>query len=206
MSPLVALVPAGPDRRTWDNPFSLDQRLATMEQATLGGGCFWCVEAALLQLKGVASVVSGYAGGPSPSPTYEQVCSGRSGHAEVTQVTFDPAIITFAELLEVFFTIHDPTTKDRQGADVGSQYRSIILAHDDEQMEAAGRVAAEVQAYYDAPIVTEIVRLEKFWPGEAHHQNYYARNPNQGYCAAVIAPKLAKLRQKWAHRLKAPAA
>ncbi len=202
----LALVLAGWDRRTWDNPFSLARRLPTMETATLGGGCFWCVEAALLQIEGVEAVVSGYAGGETQSPTYEQVCSGRTGHAEVTQVTFDPAVIGFADLLEVFFSIHDPTTKDRQGADVGTQYRSIVLAHDEGQMATAAKVMESVQAYFDDPIVTELTRLDTFWPGEAHHQNYYARNPNQGYCAAVIAPKLAKLRQKWAHRLKAPAA
>ena len=174
-----------------------------MEQATLGGGCFWCIEAALKDLKGVHGVVNGYAGGATEAPTYEQVCSGRTGHAEVVQVTFDEAEIPFADLLEVFFSVHDPTTKDRQGADVGSQYRSIVLAHDAAQADEARRVIAQVQEHFDAPIVTQVVPLERFWEAEAYHQDYYARNPRQGYCAAVIGPKLAKLRQKWAHRLKA---
>lgn len=174
-----------------------------MAQATLGGGCFWCTEAALKQIEGVERVVSGYAGGDKPDPTYEAVCSGRTGHAEVVQVDFDESVLPFEDLLEVFFTVHDPTTKDRQGADVGTQYRSIILAHDEAQAETARRVVAHVQPHFDRPIVTQIVPLDRFWPAEDYHQDYYANNPGQGYCAAVIAPKLAKLRQKWAHRLKA---
>lgn len=173
-----------------------------MEQATLGGGCFWCIEAALKDVRGVERVVSGYAGGNTEDPSYEQVCSGRTGHAEVTQVTFDPEELPFADLLEIFFTIHDPTTRDRQGADVGTQYRSIVLTHDAEQEAVARAAIAAAQEHWDHPIVTQVVPLDRFWPAEAYHQDYYARNPTQGYCAAVISPKLAKLRQKWAHRLK----
>lgn len=189
----------------WGNPFSLGRQVSGMEQATLGGGCFWCIEAALKQVQGVGRVVSGYAGGQTEAPTYEQVCSGTTGHAEVVQVTFDPTVLPYADLLEVFWSVHDPTTPDRQGADVGTQYRSVVLAHDDGQEATARRVLAEVQAYFDAPVVTEIARLDRFWPAEAYHQDYYARNPDEGYCAVVIAPKLARLRARWAHRLKAAA-
>jgi peptide-methionine (S)-S-oxide reductase len=174
-----------------------------MAQTTLGGGCFWCIEAALKEIEGVTRVVSGYAGGVTADPSYEQVCSGRTGHAEVTQVDFDAAELPLRDLLEVFFSVHDPTTKDRQGGDVGTQYRSIILAHDAEQERIARDVIADVQELFDRPIVTEVRRLDRFWPAEDHHQEYYANNPLQGYCQAVIAPKLAKLRKKWAHRLKA---
>jgi peptide-methionine (S)-S-oxide reductase len=170
--------------------------------ATLGGGCFWCIEAALKDLKGVDHVVSGYAGGTTPDPTYEQVCSGRTGHAEVVQVTFDPAVLSYHDLLEVFFTVHDPTTQDRQGADVGSQYRSIVLTHDADQAETARAIIAELAQAFPAPIVTEVVPLDVFYEAEAYHQDYYANNPGQGYCQVVIAPKLAKLRAKWADRLR----
>jgi peptide-methionine (S)-S-oxide reductase len=172
--------------------------------ATLGGGCFWCLEAVYKELKGVERVVSGYAGGSVENPTYEQVCSGRTGHAEVVQITYDPAVVSFRDLLDVFFTIHDPTTKDRQGADVGPQYRSIILYHDPEQKAEAERAIAAVgeQGMWRAPLVTEVVPLETFYPGEAYHQDYFENNPGQGYCRAIIAPKVAKFRKEHLARLK----
>ena len=174
------------------------------ELATFGGGCFWCLEAVFEQLEGVEQVVSGYAGGHAESPTYEAVCSGSTGHAEVVQVTFDHEQITYRDLLEVFFSIHDPTTVDRQGADVGSQYRSIILTHDDEQRGAAEAIIAELtdEKVFADPIVTQVEPLERFHPAEAVHQGYYRSNPGQGYCQAVIAPKLAKFRQRWQPRLR----
>jgi peptide-methionine (S)-S-oxide reductase len=173
--------------------------------ATLGGGCFWCLEAVYLGLRGVTRVVSGYAGGHVVDPSYEQVCGKRTGHAEVVQIGFDPAEVSYADLLRVFFTIHDPTTKDRQGHDVGPQYRSIILTHDAAQQAAAEAVIAEIEAtgIWPGPIVTEIRPLEVFWPAEEYHQNYFARNPTQGYCQAVVAPKVAKFRKSFAGRLKA---
>jgi peptide-methionine (S)-S-oxide reductase len=172
--------------------------------ASLGGGCFWCLEAAFDALRGVESVVSGYAGGTVPEPTYKQVCSGRTGHAEVVQVTFDPDVISYRELLEVFFTLHDPTTLNRQGADVGTQYRSVIFYHTPEQRRVAREVLDELEAegIWDAPLVTELEPLETFYPAEDYHQDYYANNPRQPYCRAVIPPKLAKLRQKHAPKLK----
>ena len=174
------------------------------EVATLGGGCFWCLEAAYKELRGVESVVSGYAGGQTPDPTYQQVCAGGTGHAEVVQITYDPGVISFRDLLDVLFTIHDPTTPDRQGADVGPQYRSIILYHGPEQKEAAERAIAEVDAggIWNAPVVTEVAPLEKFYPGEDYHQDYFERNPRQRYCQIVIAPKVAKFRQKYIAKLK----
>ena len=174
------------------------------ETATLGGGCFWCLEAVYKDLRGVERVVSGYAGGTVENPTYEQVCSGRTGHAEVVQITYDPQLVSFRDLLDVFFTIHDPTTKDRQGADVGPQYRSIILYHDAEQKEAAESAIAELRekGVWRAPIVTEVVPLEKFYPAEAYHQDYYEQNPRQRYCQIVIAPKMAKFRQQYLAKLK----
>ena len=170
----------------------------TIETATLGGGCFWCVEAAYLGLKGVRSVVSGYAGGSIENPSYRQVCAGTTGHAEVVQVTFDPGLIDFRTVLEVFFTIHDPTTPNRQGADVGTQYRSVIFYHSDAQRETAERLVAELAAdgVWPDPIVTEIAPAPVFYPAEEYHQDYYRRNPYQGYCQAVISPKLAKLRAR----------
>jgi peptide-methionine (S)-S-oxide reductase len=173
--------------------------------ATLGGGCFWCLEAVYLGLRGVTRVVSGYAGGHVVDPSYEQVCGKRTGHAEVVQIGFDPAEVSYADLLRVFFTIHDPTTKDRQGHDLGPQYRSIILTHDAAQQAAAEAVIAEIEAtgIWPGPIVTEIRPLEVFWPAEEYHQNYFARNPTQGYCQAVVAPKVAKFRKSFAGRLKA---
>jgi peptide-methionine (S)-S-oxide reductase len=175
------------------------------QQATLGGGCFWCVEAVLERLRGVKDVVSGYAGGHVPDPTYTQVCGKQTGHAEVVQVTFDPSEITYRDLLEVFFTTHDPTTPDRQGHDIGPQYRSIILYHDEAQRATAEAVKAESQAHYDAPIVTEIVPLEAFYEAEAEHQDYYDTHPYQPYCAFVIAPKVARLRKEHLARLAAEA-
>ena len=180
----------------------------TTEQATLGGGCFWCLEAVFLELRGVRRVVSGYAGGDAPHPTYEQVCSGRTGHAEVVQVTFDPGELSYADLLRVFFTIHDPTTPDRQGNDVGPQYRSIILTHSEEQRRTAEAVKHEIAAagIWDGRIVTEIVPLTAFYPAEDYHQDYFANNPNTGYCRAVVAPKVVKFRKQFADRLRARAA
>jgi len=174
------------------------------EVATLGGGCFWCLEAVFKDLKGVDSVVSGYAGGEVDNPTYEQVCGGRTGHAEVVQITYDPAVVSFRDLLDVFFTIHDPTTRDRQGADVGPQYRSIILHHGPEQKAEAERAIAELgpQGIWRAPIVTEVVPLDTFYRGEDYHDDYYARNPNQRYCQVVIAPKVGKFRTQYLERLK----
>ena len=175
------------------------------ETATLAGGCFWCLEAAFQQLKGVSGVTSGYAGGTVPNPTYEAVCSGRTGHAEVTQVEFDPTVISYRDLLDVFFTIHDPTTLNQQGGDVGTQYRSAIFYQSPEQERVAREVIAALEAthVWDDPIVTEIVPLTAFYPAEAYHRDYYNRNQNQPYCRAVIAPKVAKLRKHYLERLKA---
>ncbi|HEY3059455.1 MAG TPA: peptide-methionine (S)-S-oxide reductase MsrA [Chloroflexota bacterium] len=172
------------------------------EQAMLAGGCFWCLEAVYTELRGVERVISGYAGGSVVNPSYEQVCSGRTGHAEVVQVTFDPSEISYRELLEVFFTIHDPTTPNRQGADVGTQYRSAIFYTSPEQEQTARAVIRDLQATWTNPIVTEVVPLERFYPAEAYHQDYYARNPYQPYCQVVIAPKVAKAREKYLARLK----
>ncbi len=175
---------------------------ATQETATLAGGCFWCLEAVFTELKGVQGVVSGYAGGRVPHPTYEAVCSGSTGHAEVVQVTFDPTVVGYRDLLDVFFTIHDPTTLNRQGADVGTQYRSAIFVHSDAQREAAEAAIRELQSLFDDPIVTEVVPAPTFYPAEAYHQEFYARNPTQGYCRAVVAPKVAKARAKFFAKLK----
>jgi peptide-methionine (S)-S-oxide reductase len=174
------------------------------ETATLAGGCFWCLEAVYDELRGVVRVISGYAGGDVPNPTYEQVCTGRTGHAEVVQVTFDAETISYREILEVFFTIHDPTTLNRQGADVGTQYRSAIFFHSLEQERIAREVIAETNAsgIWPAPIVTQVEPIDKFYPAEAYHQNYFERNPFQPYCQIVIAPKVAKVRQRYLARLK----
>jgi peptide-methionine (S)-S-oxide reductase len=174
------------------------------ETATLGGGCFWCLEAVYGELRGVERVISGYAGGQVAFPTYEQVCSGRTGHAEVVQVTFDPETISFREILAVFFTIHDPTTLNRQGADVGTQYRSAIYFGSPEQEQTAREVIAETTAAgtWKNPIVTEVAPLDRFYPAEAYHQNYFERNTFQPYCQLVIAPKVAKVRSKYLTRLK----
>jgi len=177
------------------------------EVATLAGGCFWCLEAAFQDLKGVEDVQSGYAGGRAANPSYEDVCTGTTGHAEVVQITFDPQVVTFEDLLHVFFTIHDPTTLNRQGADVGTQYRSAIFYHSPEQKAAAERVIAELQAQklWDEPVVTELKPLTAFYPAEEYHRDFFRRNPNQGYCRAVIAPKVAKVRKLYFDRLKQPA-
>jgi len=168
------------------------------ETATLGGGCFWCLEAAFQDVRGVTSVVSGYAGGSVPNPNYRQVCTGTTGHAEVVQITFDTALIDYRIILEVFFTIHDPTTLNAQGADVGTQYRSVIYYHADAQRETAWELIAKLtqEQAFARPIVTEVAPLPTFYPAEEYHQNYYRQNPYQGYCQAVISPKLAKLRQR----------
>jgi peptide-methionine (S)-S-oxide reductase len=180
--------------------------MANPEVATLAGGCFWCLEAAFQDLKGVEKVQSGYAGGHVPNPSYEQVCTGSTGHAEVVQIRFDPQIVSFDDLLHIFFTIHDPTTLDRQGADVGTQYRSAIYYHTPEQKATAERVIAGLQAdkVWDDAIVTELKPLDAFYPAEEYHRDYYRRNPNQGYCRAVIAPKIAKVRKQYFDRLKQP--
>ena len=172
------------------------------EQATFGGGCFWCLEAAFEQLRGVGPVESGYAGGQLPSPTYEQVCGGRTGHAEVVRITYDPRAIAYKDLLRAFFLIHDPTTKDRQGNDVGSQYRSIVLTTTPEQAKAAKAVIAELQPALGKPITTQVQPLATFWPAEAYHQDYFAKHPDQPYCAYVVAPKVEKLRHAFVDRLK----
>jgi peptide-methionine (S)-S-oxide reductase len=174
------------------------------ETATLAGGCFWCLEAVFADLRGVERVVSGYSGGHVENPTYQEVCGETTGHAEVVQVTFDPQAASYKELLEVFFTIHDPTTLNRQGGDVGTQYRSAIFYHSPEQQETAAQVIAELDAarVWDAPIVTEVVPLEIFYPAENYHQEYYQNNANQPYCRAVIAPKVSKFRQKYLEKLK----
>lgn len=174
------------------------------EITTLGGGCFWCLEAVYDQLKGVVSVESGYSGGKTTHPTYREVCSGSTGHAEVVQITFDPTVISFAEILEVFFTIHDPTTLNRQGNDIGAQYRSVIFYHSPEQKAIAEKTIAEITAakIWDRPIVTEIVPFQKFYIAEDYHQEYFQNNPDQPYCQVVVAPKVAKFRQKFVQRLK----
>ena len=174
------------------------------EVATLAGGCFWCLEAVYNDLRGVEKVVSGYSGGRVANPTYEEVCRGKTGHAEVVQITFDPQVISFKELLEVFFTIHDPTTLNRQGADVGTQYRSAIFYHSPEQKEVADKVIADITAakIWKDPIVTEVTKLDNFYPAEEYHQRYYERNPNQGYCRMVIEPKVIKFRRQFMPKLK----
>jgi peptide-methionine (S)-S-oxide reductase len=178
------------------------------EIATLGGGCFWCLEAVFKELRGVTGVQSGYAGGHVVNPSYKQVCSGTTGHAEVTQVRFDPAQLDYADLLRMFFTTHDPTTKDRQGNDVGPQYRSIILTHSDAQAATAKAVMQEISEakLWPAPLVTQIVPLTVFYPAEAEHDDYYAQNPWSGYCQVVIAPKVAKFRKAFKDRLRQVAA
>lgn len=175
-----------------------------MEVATLAGGCFWCLEAVFDELRGVERVESGYAGGSVVNPTYRQVCDGTTGHAEVVRVTFDPAAVSFRELLQVFFTIHDPTTLNRQGGDVGTQYRSAIFYHSPEQKETAGRVISELGAegLWDAPVVTEVVPFEKFYEAEDYHQEYFQNNADQPYCRAVVAPKVSKFRKQFLDRLK----
>ena len=174
-----------------------------LEVTTLGGGCFWCIEAVFAPLRGIESLVSGYAAGSVANPTYRQICTGTTGHAEVVQITYDPREIALEDIYEIFFTMHDPTTLNRQGADVGTQYRSIILYHDEGQRETAETVIARLtrEDVFGAPIVTEVEPLDIFYPAEDYHQDYFANNAYQPYCMAVIAPKVAKLRQKYADRL-----
>ena len=186
----------------WYPQRRMDGRLET---ATLGGGCFWCVEAVFDELRGVRRVEPGYSGGHVERPTYEQVCTGLTGHAEVVQVSFDPHEISYRELLEVFFAVHDPTTKDRQGPDVGPQYRSVIFYHDEEQRRTAEEVISELEArgIWDGPIVTEVAPFTAFYPAEEYHRDYFRRNPDQPYCRVVIAHKVAKFRKEFLERLKA---
>ncbi len=185
------------------NNQTVEQRIET---ATLAGGCFWCLEAALERLQGVVRVIPGYTGGQAANPSYRDVCTGTTGHAEAIQITFDPAVISFRELLEVFFSIHDPTTLNYQGNDVGTQYRSAIFYHTPEQKAEAERIIGELTAsgVWPQPIVTEIKPLAEFYPAEEYHHQYYRQNPEQGYCQVVIAPKLDKFRQKYAAKLREP--
>jgi peptide-methionine (S)-S-oxide reductase len=174
----------------------------TMEIATIGGGCFWCTEAVYQQLIGVEKVESGYSGGRNPDPTYEQICEGNTGHAEVIRIHFDNTVVSYRDLLEIFFTIHDPTTLNRQGNDVGTQYRSVICTHSAEQMTTAREVIAAMAHVWDAPIVTELQDAPVFYPAEDYHQNYFLNHPMQSYCAFVVAPKVSKFRQVFASRAK----
>ncbi|PSP92489.1 peptide-methionine (S)-S-oxide reductase [Halobacteriales archaeon QS_4_62_28] len=171
--------------------------MSELQTATVAGGCFWCTEAVFKQIKGVESVVSGYAGGHVDDPSYEAVCSGETGHAECVQVTYDPDVIDYEDVLTVFFATHNPTTKNRQGPDIGSQYRSAVFYHDEEQRETSEAFIADLGDTYDDPIVTEVEPLETFYPAEEYHQDYYERNPNQGYCAVNIDPKLKKLNEEF---------
>lgn len=179
--------------------------MSMTETATLGGGCFWCLEAPYDSLKGVIAVESGYTGGHVPNPTYRQVCTGATGHAEVVQVVFDPAVITYKDILDVFFTLHDPTTLNRQGNDAGTQYRSAIYYHDDTQKAVAEQKIKELTAekVWNNPIVTEVTPLEKYYPAEDYHQEYFVNNPGQPYCQMVVAPKVAKFRKQYLDKLKA---
>jgi len=178
--------------------------LKNYEQATLGGGCFWCLEAVYKDLKGVVNILPGYSGGHTENPTYEEVCTDTTGHAEVVQITYDPVLITYQDLLEIFFFIHDPTSLNRQGADEGTQYRSVVFYHNEEQKDLAYTMIKnlEEEQVYEDPIVTELVKLDKFYPAEEYHHNYYARNPEQAYCSVVIAPKLARFREKYHEKLE----
>ncbi len=171
------------------------------EVATLGGGCFWCTEAVFQQIRGVVKVESGYTGGASANPTYEQICTGQTGHTEVVRLTFDPAVINYRELLEIFFTIHDPTTLNRQGNDVGTQYRSEIYFHNPLQQKIAQEVMLEMEAVWDDPIVTQLTEAPVFYVAEDYHQNYFKQHPQQGYCSVVVAPKVAKARKLFASKL-----
>ena len=181
--------------------------MADREIATLGGGCFWCLDAIFTEVAGVEKVESGYSGGTVPNPTYEQVCTGRTGHAEVVQITFDPAILPYRDLLRVFFTVHDPTTMNRQGPDVGNNYRSVIFYHNPEQKAQASEIIREIKAagVWKGPIVTQLEPFKAFYEAEQHHQEYFKNNPNQPYCRIVIAPKVQKFRQHYTQKLKIPA-
>jgi len=182
-----------------------DPNTAGLEKATLGGGCFWCTEAVFQELEGVALVVSGYAGGETPDPTYREVCGGATGHAEVVQVSFEPTVVSYRQVLEIFLATHDPTTLNQQGADIGTQYRSVIFYHSLEQKMEAEALIADLDAddLFDAPIITEVAPLEEFFVAEQYHQDYYRRNPELGYCQAIINPKLAKFRSLFGDRIKA---
>ncbi len=182
---------------------NIGSQMQKHEVATLAGGCFWCLEAVYVQLKGVEKVVSGYTGGRVANPSYNQVCGGSTGHAEAVQITYDPQVVTYKDLLDVFFTIHDPTTLNRQGNDRGTQYRSAIFYHNPEQKQIAEKAIAELNAehVWNSPTVTQLVPLETYYPAEAYHQNYYERNPEQGYCRAIIEPKVAKFRKKYLAQL-----
>ena len=215
----VGMVPVGPDQDlTAPSPSGLPgapgprthrrgaRPMTVLGAATLGGGCFWCLEAVYEQMRGVVSVESGYSGGRTADPSYESVCSGTTGHAEVVQVRFDPAVASYPQVLEVFFGIHDPTTKDRQGNDIGTQYRSIIFAHDEDQAATARMHIADLEAegVFAGPIVTEVQLLERFWPAEDYHRQYYRRNPAQPYCMMVVGPKVAKYRERFGRLLRDP--
>ena len=174
------------------------------ETATLAGGCFWCIEAVFQEIEGVKNVISGYTGGTSVNPTYEQVCAGKTGHAEAVQVTFDPDRISYREILEIFFSVHDPTTLNRQGADIGTQYRSAIFYRDEQQKNTAEKLIGELdkEKLWESAIVTQIMPLTKFYQAEDYHQEYFSHHPEQGYCLVVISPKINKFRRRWANRLK----
>ncbi len=176
----------------------------SLQVATLGGGCFWCIEAVYSELKGVVKAESGYAGGSVPNPSYEDVCTDETGHAEVVQITFDPAVISYREILQVFFSVHDPTTLNRQGGDAGTQYRSVIFYHNDGQKKIVEEVMKEIEKtkIWDKPIVTQLAPLEKFYKAEAYHQNYFKNNPGQGYCQIVIEPKVTKFRKQYFDKLR----
>ena len=178
-----------------------------MEKATFGSGCFWCTEAVFQDLEGVSGVVSGYAGGHIKNPAYREVCEGRTGHAEVVQITYDPAVVSFDTLLEIFWKTHDPTTLNRQGNDVGTQYRSVVFYHDEEQRKVATEYKEQLNASgaFGDPVITEISPLDTFYPAEAYHQNYYKNNPEQGYCSFVVRPKVEKFKKAFGDRLKASA-
>lgn len=183
---------------------TMNEQNPNLEVATLGSGCFWCSEAIFERVKGVESVVSGYSGGTVKNPTYDEVCTGKTGHAEAVQITFDPKVVSYDELLEIFWKTHDPTTLNRQGNDVGTQYRSVIFYHNDEQKQKAEYYKKKLteEKIWDKPIVTEITRFENFYPAEDYHQEYYENNPNQGYCAYVITPKLEKFEKIFKDKLK----
>lgn len=187
---------------TTAKPDSLLPENGKIELATLGGGCFWCVEAVYQELNGVLKVESGYSGGHVANPTYREICTGTTGHAEVAQITFDPSVVSFQEILEVFFTVHDPTTLNRQGNDVGTQYRSVIYYHSPEQKEIAEAGKSAAAALWDDPIVTEISPLDVFYKAEAYHQDYFKNNPNQPYCMFVVGPKVKKFREKFEAKMK----
>jgi peptide-methionine (S)-S-oxide reductase len=198
---------SGPDGGNGEATVSKERGTEIAEAAglaTFGGGCFWCTEAVFERLLGVISVTSGYSGGDVENPTYEEVCGGATGHAEAIQIAYDPSLVTFEQLLEVFFATHDPTTKDRQGADVGPQYRSVVFFCDEEQKRIATEVIRDLSASgaFEAPIVTEVAPYTSFWPAESYHQGYFDSNPSAGYCRAVIAPKVAKFEKVFADRLK----